>query len=99
MLTTRHPVDFPYTRPELEALFQTAYAQDQALGGRSGVRPAADHSEWLPAIRHWLAWWQSQEATTGARQGHTWEESEPMGAFLVRWGEAPTLWQIEVYEP
>jgi hypothetical protein len=35
MLTTRHQVDFAYTRPELDALFQ--YARDHVVerGGRA----------------------------------------------------------------
>jgi hypothetical protein len=28
----------------------------------------------------------------------SWEESDLMGAFLVRCGEAPAVWQIEVQE-
>jgi hypothetical protein len=32
MLTTRHPVDFPYTRQELEALFRYANEQDVEKG-------------------------------------------------------------------
>jgi hypothetical protein len=99
MRTTRHPVDFPYTRQELEALFRLAHDQDQALGGRYGVRPAADRSEWLPAVCQWTAWWQYQDDTTGAMHGHAWEESALMGAFLVRWGASPRVWQIDVHEP
>jgi hypothetical protein len=43
MLTTRHPVDFPYTRPELEALFQYARDHDVETGGRYDARSAAVH--------------------------------------------------------
>lgn len=32
MLTTRHPVDFSYTRPELEALFRTSLKGLEAKG-------------------------------------------------------------------
>lgn len=39
MLTTRHPVDFAYTRPELEALFRYAHAHDVDQGG--AMTPAA----------------------------------------------------------
>jgi hypothetical protein len=41
MLTTRHAVDFPYTRPELEALFRYAHAHDVEKGGRYDARSAA----------------------------------------------------------
>src|SRR5919108_2416048 len=41
MLTTRHPVDFPYTGPELEALFAYAHAHDVERGGRYDARSAA----------------------------------------------------------
>jgi hypothetical protein len=39
--TTRHPVDFPYTRPELEALFRYAHAHDVEQGGYYDARSAA----------------------------------------------------------
>jgi hypothetical protein len=41
MLTTRHHVDFPYTRPELEALFRLAHVEDVEKGGRYDARSAA----------------------------------------------------------
>jgi hypothetical protein len=41
MLTTRHPVDFVYTRPELDALFRYAHAHDVERGGRYDARSAA----------------------------------------------------------
>jgi hypothetical protein len=41
MLTTRHPVDFAYTRPELEALFRYAHAHDVERGGHDDARSAA----------------------------------------------------------
>jgi hypothetical protein len=40
MLTTRHPVDFPYTRQELDALFQYARDHDVERGGRYDARGA-----------------------------------------------------------
>jgi hypothetical protein len=40
MLTTRHPVDFPDTRPELDALFQYAREHDVERGGRYDARSA-----------------------------------------------------------
>jgi hypothetical protein len=51
MLTTRHVADFPSTTAELQAIFRLAHVHDQVLGGRYGVRPAADRSEWLPAVQ------------------------------------------------
>jgi hypothetical protein len=50
MLTTRHPVDFAYTRPELEALFAYARAHDVERGGTYDVRSAAINL-WS---HHWL---------------------------------------------
>jgi hypothetical protein len=41
MLTTRHPVAFAYSRPELEALFRYAHAHDVDRGGRYDARSAA----------------------------------------------------------
>jgi hypothetical protein len=98
MRTTRHLVDFPSTTADLQAIFRLAHARDQALGGRYGVRPDADRPEWLPAVRRWMAWWRYHDDATGAMPGHSWEESDLMGAFLVRWGESPAVWQVEVQE-
>ena len=50
MSTTRHPVDFPYTRPELEALFQYARDHDVERGGRYDARSAC----LLLWSHHWL---------------------------------------------
>ena len=50
MLTTRHPVDFPYTHPELEAIFQYARAPDVERGGRYDARSACI----LLWSHHWL---------------------------------------------
>jgi hypothetical protein len=41
MLTTRHPVAFAYTRPELEALLAYACQHDVERGGRCDARSAA----------------------------------------------------------
>lgn len=41
MLTTRHPVDFPYTRLELEALFRYAREHDVEKGGHYDAHSAA----------------------------------------------------------
>jgi hypothetical protein len=50
MLTTRHPVDFPYTRPELDALFQYARDHDVERGGRYDARSACI----ILWSHHWL---------------------------------------------
>ena len=50
MLTTRHPVDFLYTRPELEALFRYARAHDVERGGCYDARSAAI----ILWSHHWL---------------------------------------------
>jgi hypothetical protein len=41
MLTTRHPVDFAYTRQELEAMFRLANEEDVERGGHYDARSAA----------------------------------------------------------
>jgi hypothetical protein len=50
VLTTRHPVDFAYTRQELEALFRHAHEHDVEKGGRYDARSAAINV-WS---HHWL---------------------------------------------
>jgi hypothetical protein len=55
MLTTRHPVDFAYTHPELEALFRYAHEHDVDKGGHYDARSAAinvwsDH--WMHPATH-----------------------------------------------
>jgi hypothetical protein len=82
-MITRHEVTFPYTKAEREALFRLAYAEELARDGRYRVRPAADRSEWLPAVRLWTGWWKYGDDTTGTTHGHSWEASGLMGAFLV----------------
>jgi hypothetical protein len=41
VLTMRHSVDFPYIRPELDALFHYAHEHDVEKGGRYDARSAA----------------------------------------------------------
>jgi hypothetical protein len=41
MLTTRHPVDFAYTRSELQSIVDYARAHDVEQGGRYDARSAA----------------------------------------------------------
>jgi hypothetical protein len=50
MLTTRHAVDFAYTRPELAALFQYARDHDVEQGGRYDARSAC----LMLWSHHWL---------------------------------------------
>jgi hypothetical protein len=50
MLTSRHPVDFLYTRQELEALFRLAHEEDVEAGGRYDARSACI----LVWSHHWL---------------------------------------------
>jgi hypothetical protein len=59
MLTTRHPVDFPYSRQELDALFRYANDHDVDKGGRYDARSAAVNI-WS---HHWLhpATWEESE--------------------------------------
>jgi hypothetical protein len=78
MRTARHPVDFPNTTAELDALFRYARARDVEQGGHDDARSAASNV-WS---HHWL-----HHATR--------EESNVIGTFYVRWGDAPALWEIE----
>jgi hypothetical protein len=41
MLTMRHPVDFPYSRPEPGALFRYAHTHDMDQGGHCDARSSA----------------------------------------------------------
>jgi hypothetical protein len=50
MLTTRHPVDFPYTRAEQEVIFRYAREHDVEKGGRYDARAACI----LCWFHHWL---------------------------------------------
>jgi hypothetical protein len=50
VLTTRHPVDFAHTRPELEALLQYARDHDVERGGRYDARSACI----ILWSHHWL---------------------------------------------
>jgi hypothetical protein len=56
VITTRHPVDFPYTLPGQEALFRLAHEEDVDKGGRYDARSAAinlwSHHWQHPATHH-----------------------------------------------
>jgi hypothetical protein len=60
MLTTRHPVDFRYTRAEQEAIFRDAREHDVEKDGRYDARAACI----LCWSHHWL-----HPATLGDRHG------------------------------
>jgi len=81
MLTTRHAVDFAYTRQELDALFAYAREHDVENGGTYDARSAA--------INVWSHHWHNPA---------TMEESDTIGTFYFRWGDAPALWEIECDE-
>jgi hypothetical protein len=59
MLTTPHPVDFIYTRLEIEALFRYAHEHDVERGGHYDARAAAINV-WS---HHWVhpATWEESE--------------------------------------
>jgi hypothetical protein len=60
MLTTRHPVECPYTPQELEALFRYANDHDVDKGGRYDARSAAVNI-WS---HHWLHPGTKEESET-----------------------------------
>jgi hypothetical protein len=59
MLTTRHPVDFAYTRQELQTLFQYAHDHDVEKGGRYDARSAAINI-WSHHWQHQATWEESE---------------------------------------
>jgi hypothetical protein len=63
MNTTRHPVDFPYTRQELEALFRYAHVHDVDKGGRYDARSAAINI-WSHGWHHPATWEESETIGT-----------------------------------
>lgn len=75
------PIDFPYTRAELEALFGYAHEHDVEKGGRYDARAAC------------ILFWSNHRLHPATR-----EESEIIGSLYVRWGDTPTLWDIETDE-
>jgi hypothetical protein len=69
MLTTRHSVDFAYTRPELDSLFRYAHAHDVERGGHYDARSAAINV-WS---HHWMHPATHQESATIATFYVHWE--------------------------
>jgi hypothetical protein len=74
MLTTRHAVDFPDPRPELEALFRYARAHDVEKGGRYDARSAC----LLLWSHHWLTPATRDESDTIGGFYMRWTDSPPL---------------------
>jgi hypothetical protein len=82
--TTRHLVDFPYSRAEQHALFAVAHEEDVEHGGRCDA--------WGGAVTFWTRPWPPPRAEPVP------EDSTPKGTLYFAWGRPPGLWQIEVNE-
>lgn len=79
--TTRHLVDFRYSRAEQHALFTVAYEEDVEHGGRCDA--------WGAAVTFWTRSWPHPWA------GPVLEDSTPKGTLSFAWGRPAGLWQIE----
>lgn len=64
MLTSRHPVDFPYTRRELHALFRYADKHHLEKGGRYDARDEDIHV--------WTCHWVQSRFRQASRRMGTW---------------------------
>jgi hypothetical protein len=82
--TTCYPVECPYTRAELHALFVVACQGDVERGGRYDAHRAA--------INLWTQPWPPESTTPST------DDSTLVGTWYFRWGDAPGLWQIELDE-
>jgi hypothetical protein len=89
MLTTRHPVDFAYTRQELDALFRYARDHDVEKGGRYTVNKGWGDEARAAAMHIWSHHW---------RHRATWEESMILGTCAAHWAPTPALWEIKTDE-
>jgi hypothetical protein len=69
MLTTRHAVDFAYTRQELESLFRYAHEYDVDKGGHYDARSAAINM-WS---HHWAHDVTREESDIRGRFYLSWE--------------------------
>jgi hypothetical protein len=101
VITTRHPVDFPYTRPEQEGLFRLAHEEGVEKGGRYDARSAAinlwSHHWPHPATHHdseilgtfYFAWGEQPSLwQIETEEGFTLEDL--MGALgYVKHGDVP----------
>jgi hypothetical protein len=79
--TTRHLVNFPYTRDELQALFAVACWEDVEHGGCYDV--------WSMAMTLWTRPWPPEWDVPRA------EDSALRGTFHFAWGNPPGLWLVE----
>jgi hypothetical protein len=79
--TTRHLVDFRYTRAELHALFAVACWEDVEHGGYYDVGSVA--------VNLWTRPWPSEWSVPPT------DDSALRGTFHFAWGSPPGLWQIE----
>lgn len=79
--TTRHLVDFPYTRDELHALFAVACWEDVEHGGCYDVGSVA--------MNLWTRPWPPEWSVSPS------DDSALRGTFHFAWGKPPGLWQIE----
>jgi hypothetical protein len=79
--TTRHLVDFPYTRDELHALFAVACWEDVEHGGC--------YDAWSMAMNLWTRPWPPEWNVPRA------DDSALRGTFHFAWGNPPGLWLVE----
>lgn len=79
--TTRHLVDFPYTRDELHALFAVACWEDVEHGGCYDV--------WSMAMNLWTRPWPPEWNVPLP------DDSALRGTFHFAWGNPPGLWLVE----
>jgi hypothetical protein len=79
--TTRHLVDFPYTRDELHALFAVACWEDVEHNGCYDV--------WSMAMNLWTRPWPLEWNVPLA------DDSALRGTFHFAWGNPYGLWQVE----
>jgi hypothetical protein len=95
---TMHPVDFPYTTQELEALFRHANEHDVEKGGIYDARSAAIDLRTSPwtALKVWTEPWPDDIPR------EPWPDPEPdsttKGTFYAHWAPTPMLYQIETDE-
>jgi hypothetical protein len=82
--TTRHLVDFPYTRYELRALFAVASWEDVEHGGC--------YDACSTAINLWTRPWPEEWSLPRC------DDSVLKGTFHFAWGNPPGLWQVETDE-
>jgi hypothetical protein len=77
MLTTHHPVDFAYTRPELDAIFRYARQHDVEQGGHYDARAAAI----IVWSHHWLNEATREESETIGAFSFRWGDTPALWAI------------------